>query len=284
MHKNTERKENVSLPCCALTFNNYIVRVLILLVLCMVQVLALAFFQSNKFGLFKLSRRIWDIVEPPRTRTSSGRSSNAALYALQEGEVIAISAKQELVDCVVFSCSGQSYGLLSLHMKAVNVSYCDKLHFNVKTYQLANHKEVKPHWCRVAILADHRKWFPSKYRRIFYADVDTIYEEEKVFNMKCEGPGLKKITISKKVYKRREILRTNWFYWCDSTDKTTQRFFQSWAQQWRDVRLQDQTVLNENWKCTNFHCVEILKSPEVNHCGSWMAKQNRISCLQKLRS
>lgn len=226
---------------------------------------------------------MWDVVEPPRRQRSPGRDSDVALYAVQECEVIRLSANGKFVDCVVFSCSPQNYSLLSLHMKAVNVSYCDKLHFNVKTYLRANNKEVKPHWCRVAILADKSKWFPTSYRHIFYTDVDTIYNEEEVFNMKCEGTGLKTLTISRKIYRQREILRTNWFHWCNSRDKITQKLFQSWAQKWRDVLLQDQTVLNENWNCTNLHCVEALSGPEVDHCGSWLAAKRRINCVQKVR-
>lgn len=190
-----------------------------------------------------------------------------------------ISPKQS---CIIFSCSPPNYYLVEENLNANTNKYCDRLHIYAETYNKDNIK-IAPNWCRVAILESISHWLRG-YKRIFYTDLDTVYDEKEVARIPCggkHGEGLKGITMSSKTENGTDVLRTNWMLICNSSNMAVRNLLKEWAKKWKNIILQDQAVFNLNWGCRDVHCIQDTRVVEKAHCGGYMKQDVRQNCMRK---
>lgn len=181
--------------------------------------------------------------------------------------------------CLIFSCSRRNYPLLgsSLAANSRTNKHCDRAHFFVRTFATSAGKPVASHWCRVALL-NHRPDIFDQYRTVAYVDVDVIYSERGIL---AAAESERPFSISSKVKRGKTEIRTCWFVIRDVKDMRTKRMLSAWAENWKNVRLQDQTVFNELFDCDFVDCVDESerRTIELKHCGSGLDMHQRMMCL-----
>jgi len=220
-------------------------------------------------------------------------------------------------DCVIFSCSSPNYYLVDSSWRASKTELCDRYHFYGRVVHRRPHTDatevVASNWCRVALLDDPRGLLAKHYTTVIYVDVDVVFDEAAlVRTAQVTTAKGKDWSVSFKK-ERAGIHQTNqmrarrrpgvkYFYRTLRTCSLVlpnlthvRPMIQNWARHYRDVDMQDQTVLNELYSCLDdtVLCWDIGKQNhmarqiygELKHCGSWWEnQQRRINCLESATS
>ena len=178
--------------------------------------------------------------------------------------------------CLIFSCSEPNYEMVHVGLAVNNRSnvVCDRAHFYVRTVSMPSGETVKPHWCRVALLASRSELFTA-YETVMYVDADLVYSEEHMLEAAEKMP---RFLISSKTQRGRDLLKTYWFVIAMGGDWI--ELVQKWALAWKDTYLQDQAVFNELFQCKDVDCVPMKADKvRIRHCGRFFKGKEREDCL-----
>lgn len=187
--------------------------------------------------------------------------------------------------CVMIAATGPNYSFAKSW--AENRRYEGVPFVHVSMSDIRNN-ELNSNWARLPALFAAKRALPLA-KLLVYTDIDTLLN----WPLACKHASKAAMTISYKLEgkARRLELRSNWFI-VRTTHEGINHLLHSWYYKGRDVRWQDQKILNELYRNKRWlnNSITALKTGEwphkaieLQHCGSWLKRPNRVRCLNQLR-